>query len=551
MGWPAASPHVWGWLLLSGCLLARAQLDSDGTITIEEQIVLVLKAKVQCELNITAQLQEGEGNCFPEWDGLICWPRGTVGKISAVPCPPYIYDFNHKGVAFRHCNPNGTWDFMHSLNKTWANYSDCLRFLQPDINIGKQEFFERLYVMYTIGYSISFGSLAVAILIIGYFRRLHCTRNYIHLHLFVSFILRAASIFVKDRVVHAHLGVKELQSLIMQDDLQNFIEKAPSMDRSQYVGCKIAVVMFIYFLATNYYWILVEGLYLHSLIFVAFFSDTNYLWGFTLIGWGFPAAFVAAWAMARATLADARCWELSAGNMKWIYQAPILAAIGLNFILFLNTVRVLATKIWETNAVGHDTRKQYRKLAKSTLVLVLVFGVHYIVFVCLPHSFAGLGWEIRMHCELFFNSFQGFFVSIIYCYCNGEVQSEVKKMWSRWNLSVDWKRTPPCGGHRYGSVLTTATHSTSSQSQPAASTRMVLISGKATKTASRQPDSHVTLPGYVRSNSEQDCLPHLIHEETKEGTGRQGDEIPMEESSRPLECNPDAEGSKGEMEDIL
>lgn len=26
MGWPAASPHVWGWLLLSGCLLAGAQV---------------------------------------------------------------------------------------------------------------------------------------------------------------------------------------------------------------------------------------------------------------------------------------------------------------------------------------------------------------------------------------------------------------------------------------------------------------------------------------------------------------------------------------------
>lgn len=35
------------------------QLDSDGTITIEEQIVLVMKAKMQCELNITAQFQEG------------------------------------------------------------------------------------------------------------------------------------------------------------------------------------------------------------------------------------------------------------------------------------------------------------------------------------------------------------------------------------------------------------------------------------------------------------------------------------------------------------
>ncbi|XP_036029365.1 parathyroid hormone 2 receptor [Onychomys torridus] len=546
MAWLEALPYVCGWLILHSCLLVRAQLDSDGIITIEEQIVLVMKAKVQCELNITSQLQEGEGNCFPEWDGLICWPRGTVGKMAAVPCPPYIYDFNHKGVAFRHCTPNGTWDFIHNSNKTWANYSDC--FLQPDISIGKQEFFESLYVLYTVGYSISFGSLAVAILIIGYFRRLHCTRNYIHLHLFVSFMLRAVSIFVKDRVAQAHLGIEALQSLVMQGDLQNFIG-GPSVDKSQYVGCKIAVVMFIYFLATNYYWILVEGLYLHNLIFVSFFSDTKYLWGFILIGWGFPAVFVMAWAVVRATLADTRCWELSAGD-RWIYQAPILAAIGLNFILFLNTVRVLATKIWETNAVGHDMRKQYRKLAKSTLVLVLVFGVHYIVFVCQPHAFSGLWWEVRMYCELFFNSFQGFFVSIVYCYCNGEVQAEMKKMWTRWNLSVDWKRTPPCGGHRYGSVLTTVTHSTSSQSQMGPSTRLVLLSGKATKNASRQIDSHVTLPGYVWSNSEQDCQPHSIPEETKEGHERQGDDIPVRESSRPVAFTLDTEGCKGQIEHI-
>ncbi|XP_058405719.1 parathyroid hormone 2 receptor isoform X1 [Diceros bicornis minor] len=404
--------------------------------------------------------------------------------------------------------------------------------------------------MYTVGYSVSFGSLAVAVLIIGYFRRLHCTRNYIHMHLFVSFMLRAASIFVKDRVAHTHLGAEGLRSLMTQADPRASIG-APSLDKSQYVGCKIAVVMFIYFLATNYYWILVEGLYLHSLIFVAFFSDTKYLWGFTLIGWGFPAVFVAAWAVARATLADARCWELSAGDVKWIYQAPILAAIGLNFILFLNTVRVLATKIWETNAVGHDTRKQYRKLAKSTLVLVLVFGVHYIVFVCLPHSFAGRGWEIRMHCELFFNSFQGFFVSIIYCYCNGEVQSEVKKSWSRWNLSVAWERRPLCSGHRCGSVLTTVTPSTSSQSQVGASAHMVLLSGRGSRMACRQPNSRVTLPGYVWSGSEQDCLPHLIQEDTREGSGRQADETAMEESSRPLEFNPDTGESKGEMEDVL
>lgn len=52
------------------------------------------------------------------------------------------------------------------------------------------------------------------------------------------------------------------------------------------IGCKVTVLLFIYFLATNYYWILVEGLYLHSLIFMAFRSDSRYLWGLILIGWG-------------------------------------------------------------------------------------------------------------------------------------------------------------------------------------------------------------------------------------------------------------------------
>lgn len=55
------------------------------------------------------------------------------------------------------------------------------------------------------------------------------------MHLFMSFMLRAVSIFVKDKVVHTHIGVKELQSLLMQDDLQSSM-KVPSVDKSQYVS---------------------------------------------------------------------------------------------------------------------------------------------------------------------------------------------------------------------------------------------------------------------------------------------------------------------------
>uniref|UniRef100_A0A8C1BWV8 Parathyroid hormone 2 receptor b n=1 Tax=Cyprinus carpio carpio TaxID=630221 RepID=A0A8C1BWV8_CYPCA len=480
------------WIFLLGTSVDAQHVDPEVGLTAQEQVLLLYDIKLQCLQNISEHNPADEV-CSPGWDGLVCWPRGSPGTVTKVSCPSYVYDFNHNGFVYRQCDLNGSWVSVE--NRTWVNYSDCLRFLAPGIEKGKRDFFERLHIMYTVGYAVSFSSLLVAIFIIGYFRRLHCTRNYIHMHLFVSFMLRAVSIFVKDRVVYANGVLQEYDTMLM--DNISTVSISP-LDKTQYVGCKITVLFFIYFLATNYYWILVEGLYLHSLIFMAFFSDSKYLWGFTLIGWGVPALFVSTWAVVRATLMDVRCWELSAGNIKWIYQVPILTAIGLNFILFVNIVRVLATKIRETNAGRYDTRKQYRKLAKSTLVLVLVFGVHYIVFVGMPHTFTGVGWELRMYCELFFNSFQ--------------VQTEIRKTWLRWTLAFDWKGPVVLANYRYGTVLNSS--GTNVQSQLTSVTRSsTLLTSRVYRCAARPSIGSLA---HIFSNSDLESLPPSIPEEIEE-----------------------------------
>ncbi|KAM9174650.1 parathyroid hormone/parathyroid hormone-related peptide receptor-like [Mergus octosetaceus] len=506
--------------VLRGC---GAFVDPDDVLTKEEQIYLLVEAKEKCQRDIKAQLEKiKDTSCLPEWDGIICWPEGSPSQEVAVPCPDYIYDFNHKGHAYRYCSAYGTWEMALSLNKTWANYTECAVLFSSENRSREKEVFDRLHLMYTIGYSISLASLIVAVCILSYFKRLHCTRNYIHVHLFTSFICRAVSIFVKDMVLYSASETEKLR----EDDFKAEMGSSPGQ-RSHLVGCKVVVTLFLYFLATNHYWILVEGLYLHSLIFMAFLSNKSYLWVLIIIGWGLPAVFVSVWASVRASLADTQCWDLSAGNMKWIYQVPILAAVVVNFFLFLNIVRVLASKLWETNTGKLDPRQQYRKLLKSTLVLMPLFGVHYVVFMAMPYTdVSGVLWQIQMHYEMLFNSSQGFFVAFIYCFCNGEVQAEIKKAHFRRNLALDFKqkaRATSAGGSCYYGGL--ASHATTSFSMS--------LAGRAAGSTQQRGlllPARASLPGSIPGSFPLDFLPCPTQEMSQKACGETTGDLDVDRS---------------------
>uniref|UniRef100_A0A8C3YTM3 Secretin receptor n=1 Tax=Catagonus wagneri TaxID=51154 RepID=A0A8C3YTM3_9CETA len=344
--------------------------------------------------------------CQGLWDNMSCWPSSAPGQTVEVECPRFLWMLvGRNGSVFRNCTQDG-WSetFPRPDLACGVNVNDS------SSNEKRYQYLLKLKVMYTVGYSSSLVMLLVALSILCAFRRLHCTRNYIHMHLFVSFILRALSNFIKDAV------------LFSSDDAAHC--------SAHRVGCKLVMVFFQYCIMANYSWLLVEGLYLHTLLVISFFSERKCLQGFVALGWGSPAIFVASWAVTRHFLEDVGCWDINANaSIWWLIRGPVILSILINFILFINILRILMRKLRTQEARGNEVN-HYKRLAKSTLLLIPLFGVHYIIFAFSPED----AMEIQLFFELALGSFQGLVVAVLYCFLNGEVQLEVQKKWRQWHL---------------------------------------------------------------------------------------------------------------------
>ncbi|XP_065154759.1 pituitary adenylate cyclase-activating polypeptide type I receptor isoform X3 [Paramisgurnus dabryanus] len=363
---------------------------------------------------------EPELVCRWMWDNLTCWQPARIGQVVWMPCPD-LFDFMSQenddfGKVSRNCTEYGWSDML-------PHYVDVCLFNDNGTN-PQDIYYVSVKALYTVGYSTSLVSLTTAMVILCRFRKLHCTRNFIHMNLFVSFILRAISVFIKDGILYAE-----------EDSNHCFMHT---------MECKAVMVFFHCCVLSNYFWLFIEGLYLFTLLVETFFPEKRYFYWYTIIGWGTPAICVTVWAVLRAHFDNIGCWDINDNAaIWWVIKGPVLASIMINFLLFIGIIIILVQKL-QSPDVGGNESSIYLRLARSTLLLIPLFGIHYTVFAFTPED---VSKRERLVFELGLGSFQGFVVAVLYCFLNGEVQSEIKRKWRSWTVNryfaVDMKHRHP------------------------------------------------------------------------------------------------------------
>ncbi|NWQ82188.1 GLR protein, partial [Columbina picui] len=329
----------------------------------------------ECHRNMSRLPAPTELVCNRTFDKFSCWPDTAPNSTVSVPCPcwcprwlqvpappsPPPLAVKHR-LVFKTCGPDGQW----VTGPRGQSLRDATQCELDAEDLEAQEKFAKTYgsfkVMYTVGYSASLCALILALALLLGFSKLHCMRNYIHMNLFASFILKGVSVLVIDALLKTHYS----------DKIDGYNVHIWLSDEAA-AGCRAATVFMQYGIVANYCWLLVEGIYLHNLLVVAVFSERSYFTLYLCIGWGehggagppflspvppraspvlahlpagAPMLFLIPWVVVKFLYENIQCWSTN-NNMGfwWILRFPVFLAILINFFIFIRIIQILVSKL--------------------------------------------------------------------------------------------------------------------------------------------------------------------------------------------------------------
>ncbi|XP_025095618.1 calcitonin gene-related peptide type 1 receptor-like isoform X1 [Pomacea canaliculata] len=429
-----------------------ARMDDNGTSAKKQQSILdsahedmrQLTAMLHMECSETvlslARPSDGEVYCNATFDGWGCWNYTIAGGIAVIPCP--VFFNNGHDVAVKECELNGTWRRSPVTGAPYANYSSCSRNMAQ---ISAIHHFMPLY-LFIAGFSLSIVMLLISLGIFFAFRQLRCERITVHKNLFVSYILTGV-VWILYFVLAALDG-----DVLLANPL----------------WCRMLHVLTQYCTASNFAWMFCEGLYLHVIMTQTFRTGKTLIRVLLFVGWGNPLILAIVYACVRGLYSanTTSCW-VNIDSLQWIVFGPVIASIVVNVLILINLVRLLVTKLRMV-----PDAPQSRKAVRATLILVPLFGMQYLIFPIKPaedHPLHG-PYHYLVAC---FISLQGALVSIMYCFCNGEVTSLLRRKWHQHRLMS--------GQVRKNTALTSSTYT---EGYSVVNTSMRDLSGQRQKVAS-------------------------------------------------------------------
>ncbi|KAI5613448.1 calcitoninprotein-related peptide type 1 receptor precursor [Silurus asotus] len=348
----------------------------------------IVTAQFECYQKIIKDTDVRAGlMCNRTWDGWLCWEDTDIGVTAHQQCPDHFHDFDPAESI--------SGKFIRTLFILISVYHSVF---QTALN---------LFYLALIGHGLSLVSLFISLGIFFHFKSLSCQRITLHKNLFISFILNSIITIIW------LTGVANNQELVQRNP----------------TSCKVSQFIHLYLFGCNYFWMLCEGIYLHTLIVVAVFAQKQHLIWYYLLGWGFPLLPTTIHAVARSYYYDDNCWISSNTSLLYIIHGPICAALLVNLFFLLNIVRVLITKLKVTHQAESSL---YMKAVRATLILVPLLGIQFILLPYKPSE--RVLTEIYDYVMNILMHYQGLLVATIFCFFNGEVQSVLRRHWNQYRM---------------------------------------------------------------------------------------------------------------------
>lgn len=396
--------------------------------------------------------------CHSIADDFTNWPDTPAGSEAVMPCLPSDQHIAAALAEFEAAEAIGPAEKPDSLqlqlllqstanatklcmeNATWhpiANYSQCIAELTSASNATEDawdqavsEIKDKINItqmtghLYLTGGILSMASIIAALSIFFTFRRLRCLRNYIHAQLLLSFLIKYTMWFI---------------IYCMQNNAGGFDGAL----------CNVFGVVMVYAIICQFTWMFLEALNIVITIFRALAPGTIALKPWLLIGWGTPVPVVIVWVIfnffnpgSKPGICLLPHYDRSPlYNGDLIYAIPLFLLLVANFVLMGLIIWILLTKLRHAaNSQVRPLTSCTRQTIKATLVLIPLLGLNHVLWVYPPDDSFTLRSLMLLCLNMALQSLQGFWVSLCYCFLNGEVKctlsANIRRLKESWTAQT-------------------------------------------------------------------------------------------------------------------